>query len=425
MIPAIDVWRDRFEQWREPPWGLKPFAVQSRSYRALVCATIAIFATSGAALAWHLDSVSRMGDPATAALAIILTVFMSLVVFRGNEVTTLDPVNVIPLALVFGGQDGLAIACLVISMVTTPIRKQLVPHLILGNAAAAIWMVSVTAWFFEWAAGGSSTLDGRWTLAAFAAYALFLVLEFAAFTPVVAAGGYVSFRQSLRELPGHMRSLMLSMAPLTVMIGVVVAHQSVAYLLFALTPFLIAYEIFARTEQLVEATTVAQRDPLTGLHNRRTLMATLENVMGKPGETQENWVILCDLDDFKQLNDTRGHEAGDEALVAAARQIEASIRERDYCARYGGEEFVAVISDVSLEQVSQIAERIRAKIEVELACFGTTVSVGVYAVTANDSPMTALNGADQAMYKSKRSGKNRVSFWSGAGSGRDVDSAAA
>lgn len=161
--------------------------------------------------------------------------------------------------------------------------------------------------------------------------------------------------------------------------------------------------------------TLALIDPLTGLHNRRFLNAHLGTVLqqmqeqGKPVS-----LVVADVDHFKAVNDTYGHDAGDEVLRAVAQRILANIRSFDMAARLGGEEFVVVMPDTPPEDAMAAAERLRAKIaELPLAVVGgraicVTASLGVAASIRGDESAALLKRADQALYAAKRDGRNRV-----------------
>ena len=161
--------------------------------------------------------------------------------------------------------------------------------------------------------------------------------------------------------------------------------------------------------------TLALIDPLSGLYNRRFLNAHLGTVLqqmqeqGKPVS-----LVVADVDHFKAVNDTYGHDAGDEVLRAVAQRILGNIRSFDMAARLGGEEFVVVMPDTPPEDAMAAAERLRAKIaESPLAIVGgrpicVTASLGVAASVRDDESAALLKRADQALYVAKRDGRNRV-----------------
>jgi two-component system cell cycle response regulator len=125
-------------------------------------------------------------------------------------------------------------------------------------------------------------------------------------------------------------------------------------------------------------------------------------------------VVMVDIDHFKAVNDTYGHDAGDEVLRATAQRILANIRSFDMAARLGGEEFVVVMPDTPQEDAMAAAERLRARIsETPIATIGgrpiaVTASLGVAASVRGDSSAVLLKRCDQALYGAKRDGRNRV-----------------
>lgn len=156
-------------------------------------------------------------------------------------------------------------------------------------------------------------------------------------------------------------------------------------------------------------------DSLTGLYNRKHLMETLDKEVARSKRHKHDFVVLViDIDDFKEYNDTYGHLAGDEVLSRLATVLEESVRSCDYVARYGGEEFILVLPEIGPEDGVKAAERIRKKVVKEnFAGDGetiqVTVSVGVASYPKDgDDPQSIIRHADTALYKAKESGRNRV-----------------
>ena len=159
----------------------------------------------------------------------------------------------------------------------------------------------------------------------------------------------------------------------------------------------------------------ALRDPLTGLYNRRHLDAQLPELLAQAGRQAEPLsVMMLDLDHFKQVNDLHGHQAGDEVLRHAARQITLHTRSSDLVCRYGGEEFVVVLPGVAPAQAAERAEALRAALELAPARFGAlalplTASFGVAGLTEEaNHPDRLIGAADRALYEAKAQGRNRV-----------------
>jgi len=164
-------------------------------------------------------------------------------------------------------------------------------------------------------------------------------------------------------------------------------------------------------------------DPLTSLPNRRLLLDRLEQaIVSAKRHNHFGAVIYMDLDRFKSLNDTLGHQVGDEFLIQVARRIESVIRAEDTACRLGGDEFVVLISRADtelsdvIEQAAFIAEKIRDKINQpfelsgSMQSFSTSIGVSIFPDLVN-LPEEILEQADTAMYRSKQTGRNRVSFF--------------
>ncbi len=134
------------------------------------------------------------------------------------------------------------------------------------------------------------------------------------------------------------------------------------------------------------------------------------------GRYQEAFsLLMIDVDNFKKVNDEYGHPAGDAVLKELARIIKETVRTVDVVGRYGGEEFVAVLPHTAHELAVETAERVRRRIQEQVFLAGeskihVTVSVGVasYPSAKVDSPSTLIREADQALYRAKEAGRDRV-----------------
>ncbi len=162
---------------------------------------------------------------------------------------------------------------------------------------------------------------------------------------------------------------------------------------------------------------LAVTDALTGLHNRRYLDSHLGALFAEANLRQRPVAaLILDIDRFKTINDTYGHEAGDEVLRTFAERVRLHTRGIDIVARYGGEEVVIILPDVGLAEAQVIAERIRARIEalpfpVQRATRSVpvTVSIGVAARQGDDAGAgDMMKRADLALYRAKTFGRNRV-----------------
>ena len=152
-------------------------------------------------------------------------------------------------------------------------------------------------------------------------------------------------------------------------------------------------------------------DALTGLYNRRHLMGTLASEVQRSRRLRRSFtVLLADVDQFKQYNDTHGHLAGDTALVKIAEVFRQTTRAVDCVARYGGEEFVVMLLECSLSTAAIVAERVRARVaQQELGAGRLTVSIGLAEYPeGGDTPEDLIATADAAMYRAKGAGRNQV-----------------
>ena len=162
---------------------------------------------------------------------------------------------------------------------------------------------------------------------------------------------------------------------------------------------------------------LAVTDGLTGLHNRRYLDSHLKLLIDRAiARGRPMSVCITDIDRFKLVNDTYGHDAGDAVLREFANRVRSTVRGADLACRYGGEEFVLVMPDTSAEMAAGVAERLRSIVEREPfripgtdAFLPITASLGIASVLPEgDSPEALLKRADAALYEAKRSGRNRV-----------------
>jgi diguanylate cyclase (GGDEF)-like protein len=159
---------------------------------------------------------------------------------------------------------------------------------------------------------------------------------------------------------------------------------------------------------------LAFTDALTGLWNRAVFSERLDEALAHA--KRHGWrlgLIYLDLDGFKQVNDTHGHDAGDQLLLQIAIRLREVLRDYDTVARLGGDEFAVLVTHLSPGALAATAERIAAAVAVPVAhgqaCFQVTASIGLaeYPEHAADAVLL-LKLADDAMYRSKRSGKSRV-----------------
>lgn len=154
-------------------------------------------------------------------------------------------------------------------------------------------------------------------------------------------------------------------------------------------------------------------DPLSGAASRRGLEAILEQRLGQIGSSEPFAVLLCDLDGFKQVNDSLGHEAGDAVIAEVGRRLMEACRSQDSVGRLGGDEFVVVAEGISTyEDGLEFAERIMSSLRAPFAYSGAQIvlsgSIGVAISETGSTVLGLLQMADHAMYKAKRSGRNQA-----------------
>jgi diguanylate cyclase (GGDEF)-like protein len=174
--------------------------------------------------------------------------------------------------------------------------------------------------------------------------------------------------------------------------------------------------ILSSLNSLHQAEQRAIIDSLTGLHNRRFLFEFMQQqIVQSQRYNQSLSILMLDLDHFKRVNDTHGHESGDIVLKLFAMRLKESLRISDIAARYGGEEFVAVLPNTSLSGAMELAEKIRlVTMEVNLAQFlpdlsNISVSIGVACYPNHGRTVEQLQrAADTALYQAKQAGRNRV-----------------
>jgi diguanylate cyclase (GGDEF)-like protein len=166
----------------------------------------------------------------------------------------------------------------------------------------------------------------------------------------------------------------------------------------------------ANARLLAQVRALAAADGLTGVANRRSFDSAVQAEASRSVRSGRPLsLVLFDVDHFKRLNDSYGHQAGDEALKRVAEVLRTTVRNVDLVARYGGEEFVVLMPDTELPAAVQVAERIRAAIAAQATEPRMTASLGV--ATLPDSaidPTSLIAAADEALYSAKQQGRNQV-----------------
>jgi len=167
---------------------------------------------------------------------------------------------------------------------------------------------------------------------------------------------------------------------------------------------------------LEQSVNLAAKDGLTGLFNRRYFDIHIKQMVEKANKDNiKLYLLMCDIDNFKHVNDTYGHQAGDKVLTATARIFKNTFRVTDLIARFGGEEFIILLNDTNIDQTMYTAERVRVKIESmnfqideQTEPLKKTISIGVTEYKKGESIEDFIERSDKAMYEAKTTGKNKV-----------------
>jgi diguanylate cyclase (GGDEF)-like protein len=172
-------------------------------------------------------------------------------------------------------------------------------------------------------------------------------------------------------------------------------------------------ELIRKNEQLDKA---SRTDPLTGLANRREADEVLRKESRRAGRSKRAFVtMIADIDHFKRVNDSYGHDAGDAVLVRVARVFREQIRVEDLCARWGGEEFLVLLTEAKLPGALSVAERLRHSVETTQirhkgASLQVTLSAGMSAYGEGEDVESCIKRSDLCLYQAKESGRNQVWF---------------
>lgn len=191
-----------------------------------------------------------------------------------------------------------------------------------------------------------------------------------------------------------------------------IAHFVIFVLLFSWSTDHYRGQLMAAERQLQSLATL---DPLTNLINRRQFSGMAERALSQADRSaQPSCIAMLDIDHFKRVNDSHGHDAGDLVLVAIAKLMTSQVRKYDLLARWGGEEFVLFMPNTTVESAQDVLERIRnqvqeSSVQLPKQAVSLTISIGMTQVAAHEKLGVALTRADQALYQSKTDGRNRLS----------------
>ncbi len=225
-------------------------------------------------------------------------------------------------------------------------------------------------------------------------------------SPLIAAGVVIAVSMTLLAVSHQKNSLLLPLVVLLLGALFAVLHYQ----------FVVKKQNRLLEEGNLELARVANSDPLTGLYNRRAFQDLYRKEVGRIGRYggQLPSIAIMDLDHFKSVNDTYGHDIGDEVLKTFSSILVRACREADVCCRWGGEEFAVLLPETPLDRAAGLLERIRLAISEEKIPppaeeLVVTVSIGAAIV---DSPEAAIEKtvkkADEALYRAKEGGRNRI-----------------
>ena len=175
---------------------------------------------------------------------------------------------------------------------------------------------------------------------------------------------------------------------------------------------IVLYRIIHKHNEKLES--MAFFDPLTKLYNRRLFLTKLNDTIVYSKRNKQTFCIaFLDIDNFKEINDTKGHNIGDEVLQQVSSLLKESIREVDTIARWGGEEIVILFSEIDINNAQELTERLRIVLEhnikiQEILSYNLTASIGLTQFTKTDDVDSIIKRSDDAMYLSKNSGKNKI-----------------
>lgn len=179
------------------------------------------------------------------------------------------------------------------------------------------------------------------------------------------------------------------------------------------------YRLEEQAQELDRTRMEARMDSLSGVGNRKAFDESLRFMLSKSQRKRESFaLLLIDVDHFKWINDTHGHQSGDQVVQRLGNTLKSAIRPGDHIARYGGDEFGILLEGVDVHVGAMVAQRIRDKVEhcnfdvgLNDARVAVTLSMGMAVSAHTDTSETLLSKADAALYRSKEAGRNRLSIY--------------
>lgn len=176
------------------------------------------------------------------------------------------------------------------------------------------------------------------------------------------------------------------------------------------------FQLETQAQELDRTRKEARTDALCGVGNRKAVDETLQFMVSRYNQNKKTFgVMLVDIDHFKRINDTFGHQAGDDVLTSISKALKECVRPEDFVGRLGGDEFIIILEGLTADSADLVGTRIRSTVELydfSIANSGqstvVTMSMGLAVIQADDSLETLYERADKALYKSKELGRNRL-----------------
>ncbi|MCB0882807.1 MAG: GGDEF domain-containing protein [Thermoleophilia bacterium] len=224
--------------------------------------------------------------------------------------------------------------------------------------------------------------------------------------PVVYAALFLNPVQTLAALAATVTFNALALANIPTGDGWVIDSASMA-IAFSMACAVIHHLRRTNAAIMRNVERLAHEDQLTGLANRRAFAVALEQACARGDRSGEPLSVLSvDVDHFKQVNDTRGHEGGDAVLQGIAAALRAGVRRGDTVARLGGDEFVVLMPACTPSDAMTVAEGVRTRVAREVT--GVTVSIGIGSATCGGDPGVVMRASDAALYRAKSAGRDGV-----------------
>lgn len=279
-----------------------------------------------------------------------------------------------------------------------------------SGVVSGLASVGAVAWAKSWVGMEPAGL----VLLAAIGFAVWRIAHFAMFLVVLV--GQSDLPAEVRAMPKAMLHDALVQIPVFVpasILGALAFPQASWSIVLLVVPYAAMWHTTRQRVALAQVRHRVLHDVNTGLLNRLGFAQDAEERFARAARSGRSVALLVgDLDDFKRVNDTLGHLAGDEALIRAATAMQGCVPAGSTVARYGGEEFVILMDGDHPEDARRAAERVRCEVRSAISEFGSSLSIGMAWSRPGEEPALVFDRADRALYAAKRGGKDRVYEWS-------------